>query len=451
MQDLTGDETTVRDILRVLFSHKLVFLIVTPIVIISAYVALEMRTPVFSASVTMLLAGQKEVEADSYARIMPKNLLISNTTMVKSKVVLERVVKKLNLDKRPLDYEKQHASKIKGRLIDQRVKKLKFFLEEVPAGEKRQYAYFQNAVNELASNVNVIPYPDTDLFAIRVNDYNPYEAVKIANSVSRSFIINDLEQQIVENKMKYGDKYATVVQLRNYIEEFEQYLDGRNLPDLDAMGPGTMKVVSQATPSYSPTSSVNKTSSLILAFILSMVLSAGLSFGFEYMDHTIKSPKEVVKYLNLACLGSIPKNTSKKLIHLEDNNSQYYQSYQSLYTRLYEAAKDQHLQSFLIADIDGPNESAAITANLAFYISQKMERNVLVIDADIRNCTISKLLDIPQTTGLADVLEEKIQFEDAIHSLGPQLSFLPAGHTDSNPMFPFGLSTMAKVLNKANE
>ena len=42
------------------------------------------------------------------------------------------------------------------------------------------------------------------MFTISVRDYNPVGAALIANVVSRSYVMFDLEQQLAELKLKYG-------------------------------------------------------------------------------------------------------------------------------------------------------------------------------------------------------------------------------------------------------
>jgi len=50
-----------------------------------------------------------------------------------------------------------------------------------------------------------------------------------------------------------------------------------------------------------------KTSNLILATIVGLMLGISLSFFFEYLDRTIKTPEEVDRHLGLPILGVIPK------------------------------------------------------------------------------------------------------------------------------------------------
>ncbi len=56
---------------------------------------------------------------------------------------------------------------------------------------------------------------------------------------------------------------------------------------------------------------------------------------------------------------------------------------------------------------------------------------MLIIDANVRKTPVnmSKVLNIDDTTGLTDVFDGQVAFEDAVQILGPNFSVLTAGKT----------------------
>ena len=54
----------------------------------------------------------------------------------------------------------------------------------------------------------------------------PVAAAVIANVVSRSYVIFDLEQQLAELKLKYGRKHPTVNHIEESIEGLMETLSG---------------------------------------------------------------------------------------------------------------------------------------------------------------------------------------------------------------------------------
>ena len=88
-------------------------------------------------------------------------------------------------------------------LIDHNVRAFNREIENFPEEQKEAFL-FRRAVESLKENIKVEPIRDTNMFTISVRDYNPVGAALIANVVSRSYVMFDLEQQLAELKLKYG-------------------------------------------------------------------------------------------------------------------------------------------------------------------------------------------------------------------------------------------------------
>jgi len=447
--------TTLRDYIRILFKHKRMIVAVFIIVMVTVYIALQLKTPVYEAQVKILVSALKETEAAYYRELWPgRNTSVAYTQseIVKSRTVIERAVRALGLYQRPLDYEKNFASKLKSALIDYRLNKLNSKLEELTP-EQKQAFLFNKAVEDLEQNIEVKPIRETDVFTINVRDFNPVAAAIIANTVSRSYVIFDLEQQIVELQLKYGEKHSTVTQLNNYIKQLYKTLDGKRVSDIEALGPASVKIIEQAQIAPEPVGMIGRRLGLIFAFFTSIFLGVMIAFISEYLDQTFKSPQDIESYLNIPFLGSIPKRKSKDklLIRDADQITKYTQSYQNLSDQIFLLIKDKNLKSLLITDAEALDETAAVIANIGSYLAHKAAHKVLVIDANLRNPSISNVFNISNSPGLTDVLEEKISFEDAVQDLGSNLYVLPAGQTALNPTIFLSSSMMSDVMKKARE
>ena len=215
METYTSKETTLRDYIRVIFRYKIVFFILPLAIIIPVYIFLELKTPTYQSSVKMYVGALKEIETDYYKELIDQSVVHNHAEFVKSNIVIERVVKALRLYEVPIDYELRFASRVKARLIKRNVEKFKQNLAKMPE-EQRQAFLFQIALNRLKGSVSALPVKGLSFFEITVRDFNPAAAVVIANSVSRSYVIYDLEQQISELKLQYGEKYSTVQKLEDY-------------------------------------------------------------------------------------------------------------------------------------------------------------------------------------------------------------------------------------------
>lgn len=443
---------TLRDLLRVIFRHKLVIIACIITIMISVYIGLELRTPVYRAEVRMLVSGKMQRDLTVERSLGPGSLVLTQMSLVRSKPIIERTVEALKLYQRPLDYERRYAPKLKSILIDYSTKDIKLALEEMTPEQKRSFL-FNNAMGELSGNISTYVEGETSMFYIIVNDYNPEAAGRIANVLSRSYVIFDLEQQIAELQLTYGDKNETIVKLKKHIEKIQETLDGRILPDIEAIGPASVKIITQAGSGHMVQITPSKSSGLMAGFVISMVLGIALAFVFDFFDQTFKSPDDVEKFLNIPSLGSIPKRKARDKLLIKHTNpvTRYTQLFQNLSNRVYLSMKEQNFKTLLLADAEGSEETAVIAANLGIFLSHKSEYRVLIIDADLRNPSLHKDFDIPDTPGLTDVIEGKINFENAVHDLGSNLTVLPAGDSALNPIALLESTEMSDVIKKAKE
>ncbi|MBW7943270.1 MAG: polysaccharide biosynthesis tyrosine autokinase [Candidatus Kuenenia stuttgartiensis] len=480
--NVNSNLSTLRDYLRVVFRHKAVIITTFITVIISVFVGLELRTPVYEAQVKILVSAQKQIDSPYYrgfGAYEQSEASLTQSEIVISNPVIERAVRALNLHERPPDYEKNYCSSLKAYLIDLRLKMSKLKSDIVsseneslsysdlndnrqirilhtkgelanPSGNIHEQPYaFRKAVERLKRNIIAEPIRGTLLFTIHATDFNPQSAAMIANVVSRSYIIFDLEQQLAELQLKYGEKQPIVVQLRENIEKLTQNLTGATLPDIEAIGPASVKIIEQALVPLRSTSDKKKIS-IVLAFFMSIFLGIMFAFGLEYIDHTFKSPRDVETFLNLPLLGAIPKKwfRNKSLLRNTKKATVLNSSYHDLSDQIYLLMKDKKLKALLITAVSHLEGSTTIVANIGLSLAREGHK-VLVIDANLKSPEIHEMFKIPNKSGLTHVLEGKIALEEAIKEIDCNLSVLTAGNTTLNPTLLFDSTRMANTIKEA--
>ena len=475
---MNSNLNTLRDYLTIIFRHKTVILTTFVTVMISVIIRLELKTPSYIAQVKMLITAQKQIDSPYYRYLSgfePIGVSLTQCEILTSNPVIERAVKALKFYERPPDYEKNYCSALKARLIDLR-RKIAAAQKASSENESEHYkeleenqqvgisltkneisnpdavnvqSYtFRQAVIGLKNSISVEPIRDTNLFVLYVVDFNPNAAAMTANVVSRSYIIFDLEQQLAELQLKYGEKQPIVVQLKDNIERMTKNLTGETLPDLEAIGPASVKIIEQALVPFVPEGTKKKLS-IVLAFFMSIFLGIMLAFGLEYMDQTFKSAQDLEKFLNLPVLGAIPKN-----IHKGKDSKQIcinLHAYQPLADQIYLLVKDNNLKSILITALSPLEGSARLIANLGKYLSQEAHHKIFIVDANLKAPSLHKLFNITGKPGLADVLEEKAALEKATVKINDNLLILPAGETSLNPTTLLNSSRMRDVVNIARE
>jgi capsular polysaccharide biosynthesis protein len=449
MQNFT-EQTVLRDYLRIFYRHKIFFIIIPISLILPLYIGFQIDTPTYTAEVKMFVKATKKTEADYYNVSVPPNPTAEHIELVMSNIVLKRVVEALKLYERPLDLEKKYATPLKKALIDYRFSKLMSEFEKM-SPEQKNKVLFDNALGNLSSNISAIPVRDSSLFTISVTDFDGAMATIIANSVSRSYVMFDLEQQIEELKLKYGEKYSTVLQLESYIEEYKNYLDGKLIPDMEAMGPASVKIIAQAT-GASFADKVSKNVLLVVAFLVGIFSAVVFSFLSEYFDDTFKTPKEVVQYLNMPFIGSIPKRKKNdELImsdeHLARSSLKCVNSFQSLGDKICLLSKQHNIKTILITAFQRHSDTSALIANLGIYLSRDAGKKVLIIDANLVNPSLAKAFHISDDFGLPELFERRKTLEEVVVRAGSNLDLLLSHAVSYRPVAVLDSSFMPDLIN----
>ena len=429
---------TARDYLRVIFRHKTTVWVTFFTVMIVVVLGLMFKTPGYNATVTMMVSAAKPAESPYYRDLSASNLspALAQTTIVTSDPVINMAVKALGLWQKPLDYETRFCTPLKAAYVKLMANMTKAQSDRLPQ-EQRQAFAFRMASEELKSNIDVAPVRDTNLFTITVTDFDPIGAAIIANTVSRAYVIFDLEQQAAELQLKYGEKHPMVLQLKDNIAKMEKNLSGTPLPDIDAIGPASVKVIEQANVPLKPSGPSRKIIA-ILALFMAAFLSVMLAFVFEYADNTFKSPRDIEDFLNVAYLGFVPKKAK-----LAD--------YHGLADQIYLLLQDKNAKTVMFSGAVEHEGVSSALANLASYFSHAGGHKVLVIDTNLRKPSLHTAFKAQQAEGVTEIIEGKITLEKGTKKISDKLFFISSGKVSLNPATLLSSHAMSDILKSAKE
>ena len=428
MEKTIISNTTLRDYLKPVFRHKLVIIITFILGSIATYIALLFNTNVYEAKVSIYIKGVPHYESETYRSLGAPRIQQTQMAIVTSKPVLKRTVMALGLDKRPLDYEAQFCKPIKWR-----TSKIRKELDALDP-EVRSRNRFGGAMAGLKRSISTEIVGNTEIFEISVKDFSAANAIEIANVLSRSYVIYDLEQQLVELNMRYGDLHPTVQQLQDNIAKMKNNLNGKEVSDIEAIGTASVKIIEQASSNYIP---IGRPKMLI--FLAGIAIALGTGFGLalvmDKFSNTFTSPDDFTGHLHLPVIGTVPKRVFYNMKKIgRDGSSELYESCMSdLADQTFIFMKVQKLKTLLFVSAHPDASSSTITSNLGYYLSER-DINVLVMDANITNPMINTLLKLEDRPGLVDVLNGKIRsIEEAIVSQNDNLGFMPVGasHNDA--------------------
>jgi capsular exopolysaccharide synthesis family protein len=122
--------------------------------------------------------------------------------------------------------------------------------------------------------------------------------------------------------------------------------------------------------------------------------------------------------------------------------------YRAIRTRLTQHDDAGPLRSILITSPGARDGKSVTAANLALTMAQEFQRNVVLVDADLRGSAVHSLFGIDRGPGLAEVLAGEATLDEALVYLPDyRLTILPAGSTPQFPTELLGSVTMRRAVD----
>ncbi len=192
----------------------------------------------------------------------------------------------------------------------------------------------------------------------------------------------------------------------------------------------------------------------LLAGAVGLMLMAGIAFLIEYLDDTLKSTADIESHLGLPVIGyivvmNVSTKSDEAVYVATQPRSQVSEAYRALRTNLEFAAVNQPLRTLLVTS-PGPGEGKTTTAtNLAEIIAQG-ERSVTLLDADLRNPRVHRLLSLPNKAGLSDLFRGNPELQ-SVKQTGEgntNIAVITSGDLPPNPAELLGSTRMDQILDE---
>jgi protein-tyrosine kinase len=140
-----------------------------------------------------------------------------------------------------------------------------------------------------------------------------------------------------------------------------------------------------------------------------------------------------------------------KLVGTDGFSAGALEQYRKLAATLHHAQEDRGTQVVMTAS-SLPGEGKSLTVvNVALTLSESYEKNVLLIDADLRRPTVQRIFDLPTINGLDDGLKGHNKGPLTIVSITDRLSVLPAGRPDPDPLSGLASDRMRRLIAQARD
>lgn len=190
----------------------------------------------------------------------------------------------------------------------------------------------------------------------------------------------------------------------------------------------------------------------LMSMLTGLVLGCMLAFLFEFLDDTLKRPDEIEKHLGIGVLGVIPKLEGVTPEEASmDPRSAFSEAYRSVRTSL-QFSTEAGVPKILLVTSASASEGKTTTALTLARNFAQLGRRVLLIDADLRNPSLHRVLGSDNSMGLSNFLAGGIKPAAAIKPTKTlRLTFIPSGPLPPNPAELLAGPKMVSLLSLAGE
>jgi polysaccharide biosynthesis transport protein len=185
------------------------------------------------------------------------------------------------------------------------------------------------------------------------------------------------------------------------------------------------------------------------ALVIGLLLGGAAAFGREFFDNSFRTPEDLEDGLDLPLLGIIPvsKDITDVARVLGDHRAAPVEAYRSLRAALQFATAAGTPRSLLVTSaLQGEGKSTA-AVNLAAQFA-KTGLRVLLIDADMRDPSLHRLLGCHGSVGLSQYLADGSAPPEALQAtVLPGLTLLPGGRIPADPVELLSGARMASLIS----
>jgi len=230
---------------------------------------------------------------------------------------------------------------------------------------------------------------------------------------------------------------------RVYTLLLEKYQDVRVA---EAMSLSNVRLVEPAAIPESPIKPRKKLN-IALACIFGLILGIMLASLIEYLDDTIKDPKEIDELLEIPVLGVIPHFRKEEQILLTEAapKSRVAEAFRTTRSNLSFVSVDQPARALLVTSASAGEGKTFMATNLAITIARG-GKEVILVDTDLRRPGLHKVFDIDNTEGVSSVLVGARDLDGVLKSTDIEgLRIVPSGPLPPNPVELLASDRMAQL------
>lgn len=284
-------------------------------------------------------------------------------------------------------------------------------------------------VRKLTERVTAVASPDQNILSISAVDPDPQLAARIANAFADQFILSRAasDRETIAAAADHVKSQLDSLSPSEAASAYGSMLKDKyeNLQIMESMQNGGLSVARPADAPLAP-SSPQPLRDAALAFVVALVVGVGLALLVEHLDKRIKDGQTLEMLLGAPVLAHVPNVNGRwsfkrrggddekdsALIGFK-NYPTLLEPFRSLRTSLDFFTAEKSLR--VIAITSGlPSEGKTTTAaNLSLSLAHS-GKQVVLVEADLRQPVFQKHLGVSNKVGLSTVLAGKCELADAL-------------------------------------
>jgi capsular exopolysaccharide synthesis family protein len=225
---------------------------------------------------------------------------------------------------------------------------------------------------------------------------------------------------------------------------------------------GSVEVVEQASPNSSPVSP-KPTRNIAFGIVIGLVLGIGVALLLEQLDRRVKHQDDISDAMGIPLLATVAKRKAFDRKHLGNGamSPEDLEAFRMLRANLRYFDSNRDVKSVLVTSAEPGEGKTLVSLGLALAAASAGER-VLLLEADLRDPGISRVLKLPPAAGLSRTLTEgntgmaeamtTVSADELTKSAGNvTLDVLPAGEIPPNPPALLESQTMKDLIAQAEK
>lgn len=268
----------------------------------------------------------------------------------------------------------------------------------------------------------------------------------------------ELRSQVDRMKSRFKEERRDSIQYNIFQREVDtnrQLYDGllQRFKEIGVAGVGSnnISVVDKASPDDEP-SSPDLFVNLLVALLGGLGAAAAYVFVSEQIDQSIKDPSDLKSRLGISPLGSVPDLEKQDILAmLDDKKSVAWEAYLSIRTNLSFLTDHGVPRSFLLTSTR-PNEGKSTSAYALAAVLGSTGRKILLVDGDMRNPSLHKMIGEDNKSGLSNFLSGTDDLENLMTETGEQgFVAMTAGPIPPNAAELLSSTRMRELVEKLKQ